>query len=68
MDWLADHDSQVECKVKKVKLKAPNGDEVVFREKRQEKKSLSIMQVKRMLRQGCEAYIAHVVQLRYSSG
>ena len=63
MDWLADHDAQIECKNKKVRLKSKDNKEVVFRGRKQEKKFLTMIQAKRLLRQGCEAYLAHVVDI-----
>ena len=61
MDWLTDYDAQIDCKDKKVTLKSSDDIKVVFIYKKQAKKFLTIMQTKKLLRQGCEAYIAHIV-------
>ncbi|WOG95151.1 hypothetical protein DCAR_0414454 [Daucus carota subsp. sativus] len=63
MDWIVDHDAQIECKNKKVRLKSKDNKEVVFRGRKQEKKFLTMIQAKRLLRQGWEAYLAHVVDV-----
>ncbi|XP_074377641.1 uncharacterized protein LOC141719159 [Apium graveolens] len=60
-DWLAEHDEQNECKGNKVRLRTKDGKEVVFQGRKQDKKFLSIIQAKKLLRQGCETYLAHVV-------
>ncbi|XP_074356324.1 uncharacterized protein LOC141696030 [Apium graveolens] len=60
MDWLANHDVQIECSSKKVKLKSKDGIEVIFKGKKQERKILTAIQKKRLLRRGCEAYSAHI--------
>ncbi|XP_074361561.1 uncharacterized protein LOC141701845, partial [Apium graveolens] len=67
MDWLSNHDAQIKCKSKKVKLKSKDGVEVIFRGKRQERKFLTAIQTKRLLRQGCEAYLAHVKDVEEES-
>lgn len=63
MDWLTTHDAQIDCKNKKVILQSPEKVKVVFRGQRQAKQFLTIMQAKRLMRQGCEAYLAHVVDV-----
>ncbi|KAL8094173.1 hypothetical protein AgCh_035878 [Apium graveolens] len=67
MDWLSNHDAQVECKNKKVKLRTKDGIEVIFRGKKQERKFRMAIQTKRLLRQGCEVYLAHVKDLEAES-
>nr|XP_017229030.1 PREDICTED: uncharacterized protein LOC108204212 [Daucus carota subsp. sativus] len=61
MDWLSKHSAQIDCKNKKVILKAPDDKVITFRGQKQVKKFLTMMQTKRMLRQGCEAYVAYVI-------
>ena len=61
MDWLTDYDAKIDCKDKKVTLKSSNDVEVVFKGQKQTQKFLTIMQTKKLLRQGCEAYLAHVI-------
>ena len=63
MDWLSEHDAQIDCKNKKVTLRVSEDVKVEFRGQRQVKKFLTIIQAKRLLRQGCEAYLAHVVDM-----
>ncbi|XP_074351729.1 uncharacterized protein LOC141690872 [Apium graveolens] len=60
MDWLANHDAQIECRNKKVKLRTKDGAEVILKGKRGDKKFLMAIQTMRLLRQGCEAYLANV--------
>ncbi|XP_063945950.1 uncharacterized protein LOC135151431 [Daucus carota subsp. sativus] len=60
MDWLSKHNAQIDCRNKKVMLKTPNEKTIVFRGQKQVKKFLTMIQTKRLLRQGCEAYIAYV--------
>ncbi|KAL8155745.1 hypothetical protein AgCh_000956 [Apium graveolens] len=67
MDLLSNHDAQVECKSKKVKLRTKDGDEVIFRGKKPEKKFQTAIQTKILSRQGCEAYLAHVKDLEAES-
>ncbi|KAL8090813.1 hypothetical protein AgCh_040034 [Apium graveolens] len=67
MNWLSNHDAQIECKSKKVKLRTKDGVEVIFRGKKQERKFLTVIQTKRLLRQGCEAYLAHIKDIEAES-
>ncbi|XP_074356083.1 uncharacterized protein LOC141695762 [Apium graveolens] len=67
IDWLANHDAQIECRNKKVKLRTKNGAEVIFKGKRQDNNFLTIIQTRRLLRQGCEAYLAHVKDVEKES-
>ncbi|KAL8134767.1 hypothetical protein AgCh_009689 [Apium graveolens] len=60
MDYLSNHEAQIECKRKKVRLKTKDGDEVIFKGKRQANKFLTAIEMRRLLRQGCEVYLAHV--------
>ncbi|KAL8147704.1 hypothetical protein AgCh_005141 [Apium graveolens] len=62
MDWLSENYAQIDCKNRKVRLQALDGKKkVIFRGNKHEKKFLRIAQVKKLLRQNCEAYLAHVV-------
>ncbi|KAL8095604.1 hypothetical protein AgCh_036864 [Apium graveolens] len=67
MDWLSNHEVQIECKSKKVKLRTKDGEKVIFRGKRQEKKFLMAIETKRLLCQGCEVYLAHVMDVEKES-
>ncbi|XP_063944603.1 uncharacterized protein LOC135150927 [Daucus carota subsp. sativus] len=64
MDWLSLYKVKIDCKKKKVIIFTEDNEKVVFQGQRQEKKFLSIMQVKKLLRQGCEAYLAHVLDTK----
>ncbi|KAK1357297.1 hypothetical protein POM88_050553 [Heracleum sosnowskyi] len=50
-------------KKKHVRLCVDEDQEVVFQGQRQTRKFLTFMQTTRLLRQGCEAYLAHVVDV-----
>ncbi|XP_074346271.1 uncharacterized protein LOC141685046 [Apium graveolens] len=67
MDWLANHDAQIECRSKKMKLRSKDGTEVIFKGRKQDKKYLIVIQTRRSLRQGCEAYLAHVKDVEKES-
>ncbi|KAL8156048.1 hypothetical protein AgCh_001214 [Apium graveolens] len=67
MDWLSNHEAQIECKSKKVNLRTKDGEEVIFKGKRQEKKFLTAIETRRLLRQGCEVYLAHVKYMEKES-
>ncbi|XP_074327287.1 uncharacterized protein LOC141665206 [Apium graveolens] len=67
MDWFLNHYMQIECRSKKVKLETKDGIEVIFKGKKQEKKFLIVIQTKRLLRHGCEAYLAHVKDVEKES-
>ena len=61
IDWLTNYNAQIDYKEKKVTLESSDGVKVVFKGQKQAKKFLTIIQAKKLLRQGCEAYLAHVV-------
>ncbi|XP_074323608.1 uncharacterized protein LOC141660518 [Apium graveolens] len=61
MDWLAEHGAQIDCKKKKVILKSPQGKKVEFKGQKQVKTFLTMIQAKKLLRQGCEGYLAHII-------
>ena len=63
MDWLSEHDAQIDCKKKKVTLRISEGEKVEFQGQKQVKKFLTMIQAKQLLRQGCEAYLAHVIDV-----
>ncbi|XP_074377590.1 uncharacterized protein LOC141719105 [Apium graveolens] len=60
MDWLVNHDTHIECRSKKVKLRSKDRIEVIFKGKKQDMKLLTEIQTRILLCQGCEAYLAHV--------
>ncbi|XP_063949939.1 uncharacterized protein LOC135152774 [Daucus carota subsp. sativus] len=61
MDWLAENGAQIYCKKKKIILKSPQGKKVEFKGQKQVKTFLTIIEAKKLLRQGCEGYLTHVV-------
>ncbi|KAK1384047.1 hypothetical protein POM88_021782 [Heracleum sosnowskyi] len=61
MDWLTDYDARIDCKDKRVTLVTPEKKELIFKGEKQTKKFLTMIQTKRLLKQGCEAYLAYVI-------
>ncbi|KAL8103729.1 hypothetical protein AgCh_028072 [Apium graveolens] len=61
MDWLGENNAKINCKTKKVYLKVKSGEKVVFKGQRQEQLFLTIVQAKKLLRKGCESFLAYVV-------
>ncbi|KAL8148236.1 hypothetical protein AgCh_005552 [Apium graveolens] len=64
MDWLSLHKANIDCKKKRVITYTPDNKRVSYQGHRQDRKFLSVMQANRLLRQGCEAYLAHVVDTK----
>ena len=64
MDWLSRHKATLDCYKKEVKLHRPGKLEVKFRGMRRELSSnmISAMAAQRMLRKGCQGYLAYVVE------
>ena len=64
MDWLSRHRATLYCYIKEVKLHRPGKLEVKFRGIRRELFSnmISTMAAQRMLRKGCQVYLAYVVE------
>ncbi|KAL8099363.1 hypothetical protein AgCh_031855 [Apium graveolens] len=67
MDWLACHNAQIDCANKKVKLRTAENATVMFKGEKQRKKFLTVMKTKRLRRQGCEMYIAYVLNTEKGS-
>ena len=65
MDWLSHHRATLDCYKKEVKLHRPGKLEVKFRGLRRELSSnmISTMAAQRMLRKGCQGYLAYVVEI-----
>ncbi|XP_065881830.1 uncharacterized protein [Euphorbia lathyris] len=63
MDWLSQHKAVVDCCAKEVVIKSTKGDEVVFVGKRVVVPSclVSAIQAFRWIREGCDAFLAHIV-------
>ena len=64
MDWLSRHRVTFDCYKKEVKFHRPGKLEVKFRGMRRELSSnmISAMAAQRMLRNGCQGYLAYVVE------
>ncbi|KAL8115992.1 hypothetical protein AgCh_022475 [Apium graveolens] len=60
MDWLSSNGAQIDYKGKKVKIRMPNGKEIVIKGQRQTQKFLNIVQAKKLLRKDSKAYLAYV--------
>ena len=63
MDWLSRHQAIVDCRMKRVTLRTPNDDEVIFIGERSNHLSnvISAATARKMVRKGCEAYLAYVI-------
>ena len=63
MDWLPSHQVVVDCRMKRVNLRTPIGEEVTFIGERSNHLSnvISATIARTMVRKGCEAYLACVV-------
>ncbi|KAL8093144.1 hypothetical protein AgCh_035145 [Apium graveolens] len=64
MDWLSLHKANIEYKKKRVVMYTLDNKRISYQGQRQDRKFLSVMQAKRLMRQGCEAYLAHVVDTK----
>ncbi|XP_074323838.1 uncharacterized protein LOC141660749 [Apium graveolens] len=67
MDWLTRYDAQINCRLKKVRLKSLDNKRVILHGQKQTRKFLTMLQTKRMLRPGCKAYLAHVIDTENST-
>ena len=65
MDWLSRHRTLVDCRMKKVTLRTSNEDEVTFIDERSNHLSdvISAATARIMVRKGCEAYLAYVIEI-----
>ena len=63
MDWLFRHQVVVDYRMKLVTLRTPSGEEVTFIGERSNHLSnvISATNARMMVRKGCEAYLAYVV-------
>ena len=63
MDWLSRHQVIVDCRMKRVNLRTPNDDEVIFIGERSNHLSnvISTTTARKMVWKGCEAYLAYVI-------
>ncbi|KAL8092003.1 hypothetical protein AgCh_034327 [Apium graveolens] len=60
MDWLSSNGAQIDYKGKKVKIRMPNGKEILIKSQRQTHIFLNIAQAKQLLRKDSKAYLAYV--------
>ncbi|KAL8108994.1 hypothetical protein AgCh_025188 [Apium graveolens] len=56
--------ANIDCKKKRVVMYTPDNKRISYQGQRQDRKFLSVMQARRLLRQGCEAYLAHMVDTK----
>lgn len=63
MDWLKKHHASVDCFRKEVMLRSPGQPEVIFRGERGVLLTclISSITAKRLLKKGCEGYLAHII-------
>ena len=63
MDWLSRHQAVVDCRMKRVTLRTPSGEEVTFIGERSNHLSnvISASTTRTMVQKWCEAYLAYVV-------
>ena len=62
MDWLSRHQVVVDCRMNRVTLRTPSGEEVTFIGERSNYLSnvIFVATVRTMVQKGCEAYLAYV--------
>ena len=66
MDWLSRQQVVVDCRIKRVTLRTPSGEEVTFIGERSNPLSnvISATTPRTMVRKGCEAYLAYVIYIK----
>ena len=66
MDLLSQHQVVVDCRMKRVTLRTPSGEEVTFIGKRSNPlfNVISATTARTMVRKGCEAYLAYVIDTK----
>ena len=66
MNWLSRHQVVVDCRMKRVTLRTPSGKEVTFICERSNSLSnaISATTARTMIRKGCEAYLAYVIDTK----
>ena len=66
MDWLFRHQVVVDCRMKRVTLRTPSNEEVTFIGERLNHLSnvIFVATARTMVRKGCEAYLAYVVDAK----
>ncbi|XP_074323940.1 uncharacterized protein LOC141660856 [Apium graveolens] len=61
MDWLTRYDAQINCRLKRVSLKSLDNKKVILPGQKQTRQFLTMLQARRIPRQGCQAYLTHVI-------
>ena len=66
MDWMSRHQVVVDCRMKRVTLRTPSGEEVTFICERSFHLSnvISATIARTIVRKGCEAYLAYVIDMK----
>ena len=66
MDWLSRHQVVVDCRMKRVTLRTPRGEEVTFIDERSNPISnvISATAARTMVRKGCAAYLVYVINTK----
>ena len=66
MDWLSQHQVVVDCRMKRVTLRTPSGEEVTFIDERSNHLSnvISAATARTMIRKECEAYLTYVIDTK----
>ena len=66
MDWLSRYQVVVDCRMKRVTLRTPSGEEVTFISERSNHLSnvITAATARTMVRKGCEAYLAYVIDMK----
>jgi len=66
MDWLGGYRAQIDYFAKTVTLQEPDGRRVIFRRNRNVILNciISVMTSKKMIKKGCETYLAHVLETK----
>ena len=66
MDWLSQHQVVVDCRIKRMTLRTPSGEEVTFIGERLNHLSnvIFVATSRTMVRKGCESYLAYVIDTK----
>ena len=66
MEWLSRHQVVVDCRMKRVTLRTSSGEEMTFIGERSNHLSnvISAVTTRIMVRKGCEAYLAYVIDTK----
>ncbi|KAA3483696.1 DNA/RNA polymerases superfamily protein [Gossypium australe] len=69
MDWLTSHQATLDCAAKRMVLRTMEGDEVVVIRERRDYLSnvISALRAEKLVRKGCEAYLAYISDLESKS-